>query len=83
MAIKKAVVLSVKDEKWGECGIAFVTSADKDLSVMQIREELKSNLVAFKHPKYIFILDEIPTTSLGKVCRNQLYTYFNAIKSQQ
>lgn len=81
--IKKAVVLSVKDEKWGECGIAFVTSANKALSVINIREALKTNLVAFKHPKYIFILERIPATSLGKVSRKKLYTYFNAIKFQQ
>lgn len=80
--ITKAVVLSVNDEKWGQCGIAFVTSSNEDLSVTQIREFLKANLVAFKHPKYIFILDEIPLTSLGKVSRKQLYTYFNAIKSE-
>nr|WP_246457572.1 class I adenylate-forming enzyme family protein [Winogradskyella echinorum] len=82
-AIKKAVVLSVKDDKWGECGIAFVTSTNKDLSVTEIREELKNNLVAFKHPKYIFILDEIPITSVGKVSRKKLNKYFNALKSQQ
>lgn len=81
--IKKAVVLSVKDEKWGECGIAFVTSANKDLSVTEIRENLKTNLVAFKHPKYLFILDKIPLTSLGKVSRKKLYHYFNTLKSQQ
>jgi fatty-acyl-CoA synthase len=81
--IKKAVVLSVKDEKWGECGIAFVTASNKNLSVTEIREALKTNLVAFKHPKYIFILDDIPSTSLGKVSRKKLYNYFNAIKSPQ
>lgn len=81
--IKKAVVLSVKDEKWGECGIAFVTSTNKDLSATEIREELKTNLVAFKYPKYIFILDEIPLTSLGKVSRKKLNKYFNVIKSQE
>ena len=81
--IKKAVVLSVKDEKWGECGIAFVTSVSKDLSVTEIRTELAKNLVPFKHPKYIFILDEIPLTSLGKVSRKKLNKYFNAIKSQE
>lgn len=81
--IKKAVVLSVKDKKWGECGIAFVTSTNKDLSATEIREELKTNLVAFKHPKYIFILDEIPLTSLGKVSRKKLNKYFNVIKSQE
>ncbi|MBA6154492.1 class I adenylate-forming enzyme family protein [Gelidibacter maritimus] len=80
--ITKAVVLSAKDDKWGQCGIAFVTTNNKDLSVAQIREYLKANLVAFKHPKYIFVLDHIPTTSLGKVCRKQLYTYFNTINSE-
>ncbi|RMA64355.1 class I adenylate-forming enzyme family protein [Ulvibacter antarcticus] len=81
--ISKAVVLSAKDEKWGQCGIAFVTSTNEDLSVVQIREYLKSKLVAFKHPKYIFVLDEIPLTSLGKVSRKKLYYYFNEIKSAQ
>ncbi|MFD2822797.1 class I adenylate-forming enzyme family protein [Lacinutrix iliipiscaria] len=81
--IKKAVVLSVKDEKWGECGMAFVTTESDTLSVVQIREYLKENLVAFKHPKHLFILDEIPLTSLGKVSRKKLYHYFNTIKSQQ
>ncbi|MEO8773370.1 MAG: AMP-binding protein [Gelidibacter sp.] len=81
--ITKAVVLSVKDEKWGQCGIAFVCTSNKHLSVTEIREYLTTNLVAFKHPKYIFILDEIPLTSLGKVSRKQLYSYFNTIKSDQ
>lgn len=80
--ITKAVVLSVKDDKWGQCGIAFVTTANENLSVVEIRAYLKMNLVAFKHPKYIFILEDIPTTSLGKVCRKQLYTYFNTINSE-
>lgn len=79
--IDKAVVLSVKDDKWGQCGIAFVTKIGKDLSVAQIRAFLKPNLVAFKHPKYIFILDDIPQTSLGKVSRKQLLKYYNTISS--
>ncbi|MEM5565039.1 class I adenylate-forming enzyme family protein [Psychroserpens sp. AS72] len=81
--IKKAVVLSIKDKKWGECGMAFVTLVNDDLTVIKIREELNKNLVAFKHPKYIFILDEIPLTSLGKVSRKKLFKYFNEIKTQQ
>ncbi|WP_178986219.1 class I adenylate-forming enzyme family protein [Winogradskyella helgolandensis] len=81
--IKKAVVLSVKDEKWGECGIAFVTSESEALTVLDIRKTLTKNLVAFKHPKYIFILDDIPLTSLGKVSRKKLFKYFNSITSEQ
>lgn len=81
IAISKAVVLSVKDEKWGQCGISFVTTTTNSLLVKDIRAYLKSKLVAYKHPKYIFILDEIPLTSLGKVSRKKLFAYFNEIKS--
>ncbi|MEM9686927.1 MAG: AMP-binding protein, partial [Bacteroidota bacterium] len=31
--IRKAVVLSIKDKKWGACGIAFVTVTHRDVSV--------------------------------------------------
>lgn len=79
--IKKAVVLSMKDEKWGEIGVAFVTVEDKDITVEDIREELQGTLVSYKHPKYIFFLDEIPLTSVGKVSRKDLLRYFNSIKT--
>ncbi|WP_431108319.1 class I adenylate-forming enzyme family protein [Winogradskyella poriferorum] len=79
--IKKAVVLSVKDEKWGECGIAFVTSTNKTITAQDVRALLKDKLVAYKHPKYIFFLDDIPLTSIGKVSRKKLLKYFNSVKT--
>lgn len=79
--IKKAVVLSVKDEKWGECGIAFVTATHKHLTAEDIRTALKHSLATYKHPKYIFFLDDIPLTSIGKVSRKKLLHYFNSVKT--
>lgn len=79
--VKKAVVLSVKDKKWGERGIAFLTTLNEEVTVAEIRNFLKETLVAFKHPKYIFILNEIPLTSVGKVSRKKLLKYFNSIKT--
>jgi fatty-acyl-CoA synthase len=79
--VKKAVVLSVKDEKWGETGIAFVTAFTKELTTEDVRIYLKETLVKYKHPKYIFFLDEIPLTSVGKVSRKKLLQYFNSIKT--
>ncbi len=80
--IKKALVLPVKDEKWGSCGIAFVTKSNPDLTEENIRQSLKGNLADYKHPKYIFILDEIPLTSLGKVSRKKLYEYYTSLISK-
>jgi fatty-acyl-CoA synthase len=82
LGIKKALVLPIKDKKWGTCGIAFVTCNDFFITTERIREFLKAHLAEYKHPKYIFILDEIPLTSLGKVSRKKLYQYFNSLIQQ-
>lgn len=79
--IEKAIVLSTKDPKWGNCGIAFVTTNTNAVTVENIRAFLNKNLVGFKHPKYIFMMDEIPVTGLGKVSRKRLMAYFNSLKS--
>ena len=78
--IKKAVVLSVKDKKWGECGIAFITIKDKKITALEVRKFLNKTLASYKHPKHFFILDEIPTTGLGKISRKKLHHYFNSLK---
>jgi fatty-acyl-CoA synthase len=77
--IKKAVVLSVKDDVWGECGIAFVTTDNKELTQDDIRALLKDKLATYKHPKYIFFLDHIPLTSISKVSRKKLLKYFYSV----
>ena len=81
--INYAVVLSINDEKWGECGIAFVTTKNKNLTPKDIRACLKDKLASYKHPKYIFILEEIPLTSLGKVSRKKLLNYFYSLTTVQ
>ncbi|RTY89764.1 long-chain fatty acid--CoA ligase [Flavobacterium sp. RSP46] len=81
--INKAVVLSIKDNKWGACGIAFLTIHNADLAVDEIRMYLKKNIADYKQPKYIFILEEIPLTSLGKVSRKNLYNYFNSLSLER
>ncbi|MBX9886376.1 MAG: AMP-binding protein [Flavobacteriaceae bacterium] len=77
--IKDALVLPIKDQKWGACSIAFVTCNDALITSEKVHDFLKGNLAYYKHPKYIFILDEIPLTSLGKVSRKKLYEYFNSL----
>lgn len=81
--VKKAVVLSVEDEKWGQCGLAFVAKMEgSNLKVETIKNYLDQTLVSFKHPRSIFILDEIPLTSLSKVSRKKLLKYFKTISQE-
>ena len=77
--IKTALVLPIEDQKWGSCSIAFVTCSDPLITSEKVRDTLKANIAKYKHPKYIFILDEIPLTSLGKISRIKLYEYFNSL----
>jgi fatty-acyl-CoA synthase len=79
IGIKEALVLPIKDKKWGSCSISFVTCNNALITIEKVHDYLKANLAEYKHPKYIFILDEIPLTSLGKVSRKKLYEYFNTL----
>lgn len=80
--ITKAVVLPIDDIKWGKSSIAFVTISDNQLNADTIRLDLKKLLADYKIPKSIFILEEIPLTSLGKISRKKLYQYFNSLISE-
>ena len=79
----KAVVLPIDDIKWGKSGIAFVTVSNPQLNADTIRKELKGSLADYKIPKSIFILEEIPLTSLGKISRKKLHQYFNSLISER
>lgn len=78
--VDKAGVFSIEDEKWGSCGVAFIESKDKTLTSEKVRRYLKQAIASYKHPKHIFILEEIPITSLGKISRKKLYHYFHSLK---
>jgi fatty-acyl-CoA synthase len=80
--VTKAIVLPIEDNKWGKSSVAFVTSTDSSMNEFDIRQYLKGNLADYKHPKAIFLLNEIPLTSLGKVSRKQLFQYFHSLISE-
>jgi fatty-acyl-CoA synthase len=68
-AVADAAVVGVPDERWGECGIAFVVGAvDEEELLAHCRERL----ARFKVPKAIRFVDELPRNSLGKVAKDLL-----------
>ena len=72
-AVKDAACLGIPDELYGEEVAAFVALKDGEQSS---EEELialcRQHLAAFKCPKSIKILDEIPKSSSGKLLRRML-----------
>ncbi|HTH07257.1 MAG TPA: AMP-binding protein, partial [Ilumatobacteraceae bacterium] len=68
--VKEAVALGVPHDKLGEdVGLAVVRSADSQLSDRELRDYLSARLAAFKVPRQIVFLDEIPKGATGKLQR--------------
>ena len=65
--------VGVPDRHYGEetC-LCVVTNPDNPCSESYIRSKLAASLAAYKVPKYILFLEELPTTATGKVRLQEL-----------
>jgi len=71
--IGEAVVVGVPDEKWGEVGRAFVLRrSGEDLTAEQVIAHARQRLAAYKVPKSVVVLDELPRLGSGKADRAAL-----------
>ena len=71
--IEAVAVIGAQIESKDEIILAYVMKSDNsDITVAKIKAHLKSNLAAFKTPKHIFIVDELPLTATGKVLKRKL-----------
>ncbi len=90
--VADCAVVAEKDERWGEVGHAFVIlsppvsgaagSADVTWTESSMRERLRDMLAAFKIPRLIEFVDELPRTATGKVRKQELRIRINASPSQ-
>jgi len=63
----------VPDEQFGQrLKAVVVTRRDKTLSADDVKRFVKSNLAAFKVPRDVEFVDELPRTSTGKVLKREL-----------
>ncbi|MDQ2051250.1 AMP-binding protein [Natronolimnohabitans sp. A-GB9] len=73
---EQAGVVGVPDETRGEAIKAYVQPAtddyDSDRLRTEIRELVRDRLAEYEYPKHIAFVDELPTTSTGKIQRRSL-----------
>lgn len=64
--------IGVPDEKTGEAVQVFVVKSDESLTEEAIIEHCRAGLAAYKVPKRITFLDELPKSGVGKILRREL-----------
>jgi len=70
--IVEAACVSVPDKKTGEAVKLFVVKSNQSLTEKEIISHCSENLTAYKIPKQIEFIDELPKTNVGKVLRRAL-----------
>ncbi|MBV9197920.1 MAG: acyl--CoA ligase [Solirubrobacterales bacterium] len=76
-AVAEVAVAGLPDDKWGQAVTAFVVSPGEGEPARRAEEIAKwtraeSGLAAYKRPKRIVVLDEIPKSPVGKILRREL-----------
>ncbi len=72
-AVAKTSVVGRPDTEWGEVLIAFVVRAEgADVSSAELDAHCLDHIARFKRPKEYKFLDELPTSSYGKVLKSEL-----------
>lgn len=71
--IDKAAVVGIDDRRWGKVpAAAVVARRGADIDAEQIRSYARRELAAFKAPRYIRFVDDMPLTGAGKIDRQQI-----------
>ena len=68
----ESACVGVPDEKTGEAVKVFCVKKDDALSADDVIAHCRANLTAYKVPKQIAFIDELPKTAVGKILRREL-----------
>jgi long-chain acyl-CoA synthetase len=72
-AVQEAAVVGVPDEQMGEeVGAAIVLKDGEELNEDEMRSYLKGELAAYKYPRRIWFLEELPKGATGKILKREI-----------
>jgi long-chain acyl-CoA synthetase len=71
--IREAAVLGVPHEQWGEeIGAAVVVHEGEELSPEECSEYVKERIAAYKYPRLVWFLDDLPKGPTGKILKREI-----------
>ncbi|MGO2845922.1 MAG: AMP-binding enzyme, partial [Brevibacterium aurantiacum] len=71
--VKEAAVIGVPDEKWDERPVAYVVANDgAEVTRESIVETLSERFAKWQMPDEVYVVDEMPRTSVGKLDKKLL-----------
>jgi fatty-acyl-CoA synthase len=71
--VSQAAVVSYPDARLGEIGVAFIQVAPgASVAADRLIAFCRGRIASFKIPRHVFVVDELPTTSSGKVQKARL-----------
>ena len=72
-AIREAAVVGVPDAMLGEeVGAAVVLKEGATATAEEIRDHVKAQVAAYKYPRHVWFVDELPKGSTGKILKREI-----------
>src|SRR5699024_12688337 len=80
--VVEVAVIGRADEKWGEVPVAVLVQKEgtADLTLEQVNEWLQNKLAAFKRPKHLVHVAELPRNASGKVVKGTLRSEHGSVE---
>ncbi len=72
-AVREAAVVGMPDEMFGEeVGAAVALKAGEDVSAGELRDYVRARVAAYKYPRHVWLLDELPKGPTGKILKREV-----------
>ncbi len=78
--VAEVAVIGVPDPEWGETPLAVIVPRDPadPPTTAEVESHCRAHLAAYKLPRRIVIVDELPRNAAGKVLKNELRSAYGA-----
>ncbi|CAM2171585.1 hypothetical protein PSAC2689_10575 [Paraburkholderia sacchari] len=71
--IVEVAVVGVADSQSGETPAAFVVKKEAGLTEVEVIEFASTSLAAYKVPRHVIFVNDLPKSPIGKVLRRRLH----------